>query len=153
MEKLSLEQCIKLLEDKEAIKDITYQYAMHINQVWNGISINPNTLSEVFTKDAIWESPKMNIREMGLDNIIKSLVKETQTVLFSMHSYSNPVIKVNGNTATGNWLFWVVGKMQKDQTNQVFMSQDIQYVETENGWRIQNVLLHFGNIVKTEIQN
>ena len=32
MEKLSIEERIQILEDKQAIKDITYQYALHINQ-------------------------------------------------------------------------------------------------------------------------
>lgn len=153
MKNLSIEQRIQLLEDKEAIKDITYQYALNINQGWNGININPNALSEVFANNAVWESPTMNIREVGLENIIKSLKTETQTVIFAMHNYSNPVIKINGNSATGNWLFWVVSKMEKDKTNQVFMNQDIQYLKTENGWRIQNVMLHFGDIVKHKIQD
>lgn len=146
----TIEQRIQLLEDKEAIKDITYQYASYVNQGWNEITVNQKAVSEVFTKDAVWESPIMNIREIGLGNIIKSLLKETQRVLFAMHNYSNPVIKINGNTATGNWLFWVVSKMEKDKTNQVFASQDIQYVKTENGWRIQEVKLHFGDIVKNK---
>ena len=151
MERISIEQRLQLLEDKEAIKDITYQYALNINQGWNGITINSNALSEVFAENAIWESPRMNIREVGLGNIIKNLVTETQTVLFAMHSYSNPVIKINGNLATGNWLFWVVSKMEKDKTNQVFMSQDIEYTNTTNGWRINSVRLHLGDIVKNKI--
>ena len=151
MERISIEQRLQLLEDKEAIKDITYQYALNINQGWNGITINSNALSEVFAENAIWESPRMNIREVGLGNIIKNLVTEIQTVLFAMHSYSNPVIKINGNLATGNWLFWVVSKMEKDKTNQVFMSQDIEYTNTTNGWRINSVRLHFGDIVKNKI--
>jgi hypothetical protein len=69
-------------------------------------------------------------------------------VLFAMHSYSNPVIKVNGNLAMGNWLFWVISKFDKDKTNQVYMSQDIQYARTEEGWRIKQLSLHFGDIVK-----
>lgn len=56
MESLSIERRIQLLEDKEAIKDITYQYAMCINQGWNGIEINPKALLDIFTMDAIWES-------------------------------------------------------------------------------------------------
>jgi len=152
MEKLSIEQRIQILEDKEAIKDVTYQYASSINQGWNGITVNPNVFSEIFTEDAIWESSIMNIREVGLENIIKSLIKETQSVLLAMHSYSNPVIKLSGNIAIGNWLFWVVSKFEKGKTNQVFMSQDIQYLKTNNGWRIQNVSLHFGDIVKHKIQ-
>jgi putative polyketide hydroxylase len=152
MEKLSIEQRIKTLEDKEAIKDLTYQYALNINQGWNGITVNPNAFSKLFTEDAIWESSIMNIKEVGLENIIKSLIKETKSVLLAMHSYSNPVIKLSGNTATVNWLFWVVSKFEKGKTNQVFMSQDIQYLRTEKGWRIQNVSLHFGDIVKHKMQ-
>ena len=30
MEKLSIEQCIQILADKEVDKDITYQHALHI---------------------------------------------------------------------------------------------------------------------------
>lgn len=151
MEKLSIEQRLQILEDKEAIKDITYQYALFTNQGWNGIEINSEALVNIFTNEAVWESQLMNIRECGIDNIIESLKTETKSVLFAMHSYSNPVIKIDGNIATGNWLFWVVSKMEKDRINQVFMSQDIQYVKTENGWRIQKVKLHFGDIVKNKI--
>lgn len=56
METLSIEQRIQILEDKEAIKDITYQYALHINQGWNGIAVKPNALSAIFTTNDIWES-------------------------------------------------------------------------------------------------
>jgi hypothetical protein len=152
MEKPSIEQRIQLLEDKEAVKDITYHYSSYINQGWNGIKITPYALSEVFTQDAVWESSVMNIQEIGLENIIKSLIKETQNVRLGMHSYSNPIIKINGNTATGKWLFWVVSKFTKDKINQAFMSQDIQYIKLEEGWRIKEVKLHFGDIIKNRIQ-
>ena len=57
METLSIEQRIQILEDKEAIKDIAYQYALHINQDWNGIAVKPNALSAIFPTNDIWESP------------------------------------------------------------------------------------------------
>lgn len=152
MEKKSLEQRVQVLEDKEAIKDVTYQYALYINQGWNNMKINPEAFSEVFTKDAVWESTFMSIREEGLDNIIKSFIKETKTVLFAMHTYSNPIIQIEENSASGNWLFWVVSKMEAYKINQVFMSQDIQYTKTANGWRIKEVKLHFGDILKHKIK-
>lgn len=152
MEKQSIKQRVQALEDKEAIKDVTHQYALCINQGWNNMKINPEAFLEVFTKNAVWESTSMGIREEGLKNITQSFIIETQTVLFAMHSYSNPVIKITGNSATGNWLFWVTSKFKKDTTNQVFMSQDIHYIKTENGWRIQHIALHFGDIVKHKSQ-
>ena len=153
MNKPSISQRIQSLEDKEAVKDITYRYALYINQGWNGMQTNPDALREVLAEDAVWGSSQMNIHEIGIDNIIGSLREETKTVLFAMHSYSNPVIRVSGSTATGNWLFWVVSKLAKDTTNQVFMSQDIQYVRLEDGWRIQEVKLHFGDLLKHQAQD
>jgi hypothetical protein len=153
METRDIEQRIQNLENKEAIKDITYQYALNINQGWNGIEINPEALLNVFTEDAVWESSVMKINVSGVENIIKSLKEETKSVMFAMHSYSNPVIKINGNSATGNWLFWVVSKMEKDKTNQVFMNQDIHYIKTEKGWRIKLLQLYFGDIIKNKIQD
>jgi hypothetical protein len=151
MEKLGIEQRIQILEHKEAIKDLTYQYASNVNQGWNGIKINPDALRNIFTNDAVWESPAMKISERGIDNIIKSLKTETQQMMFAMHSYSNPVIKIDGNTATGNWLLWVVSKKEKDKTNQVFMSQDIEYSNTATGWHISSVKLYFADIIKNKI--
>ena len=153
MKKPSIAQRIQSLEDKEAIKDITYCYALHINKECNGMETNPDALREIFAEDAVWGSSQMNIHEVGIDNIIGSLREETKTVLFAMHSYSNPVIRVSGSTATGNWLFWVVSKWAKDTTNQVFMSQDIQYIRLEDGWRIQEVNLHVGELLKHQAQD
>lgn len=151
MQKLSIEQRIQILEDKEAIKDLTYQYAFYVNQGWAGIEINPEALRNIFTIHAVWESPVMKILECGIDNIIRSLIAETKSIIVAMHNYSNPVIKIDGNKASGNWLFWVVSKMEKYKTNQVFMSQDIEYLKTSDGWHISSVRLHFADIIKNKI--
>jgi hypothetical protein len=109
---------------------------------------DPAALSEIFTIDAVWESTAMSIRKEGLEDIIDSFIDETLTVLFATHCYSNPIIKVSENSATGNWLFWVASKFEKDKTNQVYMSQDIIYTRTTDGWRIKYLSLHFGDVVK-----
>ncbi|MFN8356343.1 MAG: nuclear transport factor 2 family protein [Spirosomataceae bacterium] len=151
MEKISIEKRLQILEDKEAIKDLTYQYAFYINQGWNDIEINAESLMNIFTADAVWESQIMQIKVSGINDIINSLKEETKSVLFAMHSYSNPIIKIDDKTAKGNWLFWVISKMEKDKTNQVYMSQDIEYTNTSQGWRINSVRLNFGDIVKNKI--
>lgn len=94
MEKLSLEQRVQMLEDRENIKDITYQYGSYVNQGWNGITTKPEALRNIFTEDASWESKIMNIKGSGIDNIVKGLIEETKSVLFAMHCYANPVIKI-----------------------------------------------------------
>lgn len=149
MEKLTLGERLQILEDKEAIKDLTYRYALSINQGWNGLTINPEEFKKIFTTDAVWESKLMKIRECGVDNIIESLKTETNAISFAMHSYSNPLLQIKGDTADGNWLSWVVSKLSSDQTNQVFMSQDIKYLNTNEGWRMSSIEVHFGELIKT----
>ncbi|WP_160366887.1 nuclear transport factor 2 family protein [Sphingobacteruim zhuxiongii] len=149
MQKLSLEERIQKLEDREAILNLTFQYALNINLGADRSHINTKTLRNIFTKNAIWECQAMNIREEGIDNIISSIISETKSVLFSMHSYSNPVITISRVNAHAHFLFWVTSKIKTNSINQVFMSQDLQYVKTKNGWRICNVQLYYGDHIKS----
>lgn len=55
METLSIAQRLQILEDKEAIKDITYQYALFTNQGWNGfLTRSPSTQSDKLQLPAIF---------------------------------------------------------------------------------------------------
>ena len=140
MQKLSLEERIQKLEDREAILNLTFQYALNINLGADRSQINTKTLRNIFTKNAIWECQAMNIR---------SIISETKSVLFSMHSYSNPVITISRVNAHAHFLFWVTSKIKTNSINQVFMSQDLQYIKTKNGWRICNVQLYYGEHIKS----
>ncbi len=149
MQKLSLEERVQKLEDKEAILNITFQYAFNINLGADRRQVNTKALRKIFSKDAIWECQAMNILVKGIDNIISGIISETKSVLFSMHSYSNPIITISGCNARAHFLFWITSKMEKKCLNQVFMSQHLHYLKTKNGWRISKVQLYFGEHIKT----
>jgi hypothetical protein len=150
MKNKSLEERIQRLESIEAIKNLTARYAFHVNQGWNNQVVDANAMSEIFTQDATWESADMNIKVTGLPEIIQSLKDQTEGFHFAMHSYSNPIIDVDETVATANWLFWIVSKPSVDLTNQVYMSTDITYIQTSDGWRIKAVQLFFGNMLSTK---
>jgi hypothetical protein len=63
--------------------------------------------------------------------------------LTATYSFTNPIIDIDGNTATGTWLLWVAGTNGDDGT-EVFQSEDLIYARTPEGWRIKSLNLHFG---------
>lgn len=144
MKEQSIEERIERLEDIEAIKHLTACYSFHINKGWNGKVVHVDAMPEIFAEDAQWESKAMKVKAVGLQEIIKALQEQTVHTDFSMHSYTNPIIDVYGDKATGNWLFWIASIRNGGSPNEVFMSEDIIYVRTDKGWRVKQVDVHFG---------
>lgn len=143
---LTLEQRIQRLEDIEEIKKLTATYSDHVNKGWIGKEVAFDKLADVFTADATWTSAAMGVDAQGIDAIIDMLREKTAGGTFAMHSFTNPVIDVDGDTATGNWLLWVA--VAGDGTaNEVHQSEDLRYVRTPDGWRIQALNLHFGQLL------
>jgi hypothetical protein len=139
----TLEARIQRLEDIEEIKKLTATYGLYVNKGWIGEVVNFDKLPSVFTQDARWQAAVMNADVTGIDNIIEFLKTATAPGDLAMHSFTNPIIDVDGNTATGNWLLWVAGTNRDDGT-EVFQSEDLIYARTPEGWRIKSLNLHFG---------
>lgn len=144
MSTLSLEQRLQRLEDIEAIKDLMARYFFHINKGWNGKEVDVAAMPTIFAEDATWESEAMGMRAEGLPQIMSTLQSATEHTGFSMHSFTNPVIEVSGDQATGNWLMWIGSRRGGGPPNEVFMSEDVTYVRTPQGWRVRTVDIHFG---------
>lgn len=82
----------------------------------------------------------------GKSAVIDMLADPTGSPDIAMHSFTNPIITVSGDTATGNWLIWVAQKVG-DENNQVFQSEDLVYERVDSEWRIKSIDLHFGTIL------
>ena len=142
----SLQQRIQRLEDIEAIKKLTATYALYVNKGWNEKAVDFDKLPLVFSENARWRSAAISVDVSGLANIVEMLKKGTASVDFAMHSFTNPIIEVDGATATGNWLLWV-GVKTGNSANEVFQSEEISYVREASGWRIASINLHFGSML------
>ncbi|MDJ1134749.1 nuclear transport factor 2 family protein [Streptomyces iconiensis] len=142
----TLEERILRLEDIEAIRDLTARYADAINKGWNGKTVDADAIPDIFAADARWEGFDGEVTH-GADAIAAVLPKATSVVQLSMHTFLNPVITVDGDTATGDWLMWV-GSVMADNPRSVYMSADMTYTRTDKGWRIQSVLIGFGTMVR-----
>ena len=145
--KTDFESRLQKLEDIESIQKLTSTYALYVNKGWNGKAVDFDKLPAVFTSDARWESAAMQINVVGAEAIVEMLKKSTSSFDYAMHSFTNPIIEIAGDTATGHWLLWV-GIKAGDTANEVFQSEDLSYIRTTQGWRIQAVNLHFGVMLK-----
>ncbi len=140
----TLEERIQRLEDIEAIKDVTARYSFNINKGWNGKEVNPGAFTAIFDNDAVWEAKMMNTKATSLKQIMNGLLPATENVEFSMHTFTNPVIEIVENTASGNWLFWIATRHKSEVPNEIFMSADITYTRTIKGWLIKTFNLYYG---------
>lgn len=116
----TLEQRLRRLEDIEAIRGLTARHADAINKGWNG-----KTLA------------------LGADAIAAELPEATGMVEFSMHAFLNPIITVDGDTSTGHWLMWIASLIA-DSPRAIYMSADMTYTRTDQGWRIHTVRVDHG---------
>jgi hypothetical protein len=114
---------------------------------WNGQVADFDKLPQVFAENATCKSEGSQVDVTGRDVIVAMLREQTAGVTFAMHSFTNPSITIDGDTASANWLLWVA--VNADGTaDQVYQDEDLTYTHTPDGWRIQSIELHFGQTLK-----
>ena len=146
MSESTFEIRLKRIEDTEAIKKLTATYAIYVNKGWNGKEVDFEKLPLVFADDARWTSLAMKTDTTGCKEIIEMLKISTAGIDFAMHSFTNPIIDIDGDIASATWLLWVAIK-SGEVSNEVFQSEDITYTRTNSGWKIQTIDLHFGTML------
>jgi ketosteroid isomerase-like protein len=149
MTSLSLEDRVKRLEDIEEINALMVRYASSVNKGWNNEEVDVSAMPSVYTEDATWDSEELGVHGKGLDVIMEGLPASTDMVEFSMHTFLNPQITLDGDSATGKWLMWIASKIDNDP-RAVYMSSDMGYRRTPAGWRISSVVMHFGMLLHNE---
>jgi hypothetical protein len=133
---------LQRLENIEAIKRVTADYAAAVN--WGaGETVDREGIRAALSEDIHWKATAMQVDARGIDAVLDVIGQPQPGITLAMHSFSNPPIDVDGDTAIGNWLLWVAIRAG-DKTDQVFQSEDLTYVRTASGWRIASIDLHFG---------
>ncbi|UNB55830.1 FAD-dependent oxidoreductase [Mycolicibacterium sp. YH-1] len=126
-------------DDRAAIVDLTARYADAINRGWNGKTVQPEVISQIFTTDGTFVHPGTPPTE-GAAAIAAALPDATAHVPFAMHTFLNPVLVIDGDTATGEWLMWLAANGDGDP-RAAYLGADIGYARTAAGWRIKSIAI------------
>ena len=144
----TLEERIRRLEAIEAIKRMKAHYALcadakytddHRRKPQDEIDRIARDQTSVFTEDAIWDNGLFGLFEGRM--AIWEFLRATPWK-FSVHMYMNPLIDVDGDTATGSWVIWEVATLEQSD-RAVFLSAtlDDEYVCIDGRWYTSRVAM------------
>jgi hypothetical protein len=111
---LTLEQRVANLEAIEAIKRLKATYAMYGDGKYSGehAKLSPEETDRVarlqascFTEDAIWDSGMWGT-EKGREALFENF--RSKPWRFAMHQFTNSIITVDGDSAKGTWMLWMI---------------------------------------------
>lgn len=94
-------------------------------------------VARVFAADAVWDASSAGAAPLRGQNAILARMR-TSPWTFAMHYYVNPMIAVDGDTATARWMLWE--PCTSGETGQAMWMSAINhdtYVRTAVGWQIQ----------------
>ena len=130
-----LEKRIALIEDIEAIRKLKARYCLYVDQP------NEDAWVSLFTEDAVWETDQFGVHQ-GRE-AIRPLFRSIPGFLsFAVHYVTNPIIEVDGDGATGNWLLLEPCTfIQGDQPTWGAARYEEQYVKLSGEWKFKRLKL------------
>ncbi len=134
MSEVNLAARITRLEDIEAIKQLKARYCDVCDDMHN-----PDRITSLFAEDGVWESPDFG-QARGHAEIRKLFEGFRDTFSFSQHNIMNPIIEVDGESATGVW--YIMGPWTRSADDRaIWMTAryDDDYVKIDGEWKYQHL--------------
>ncbi|MCP5024809.1 MAG: nuclear transport factor 2 family protein [Actinomycetia bacterium] len=97
----SLEARVQRLEDIEEIGKLKARYCDHCDKGYR-----PDGIADLFTEDGVWDGGNTFGRREGREAIRRHFQKASERVAIARHQVMNPIIEVDGDQATGQWLLF-----------------------------------------------
>jgi len=149
-----LESRLRKLEDIEAIRNV------HAALVYGHDAGNWQLVADLFVNDGIAEFGPFGHYE-GKEAIGKHFKGARETMPFRLHLLHNPVIKVDGDKATGKWSFQAYAtQASTNRAIEIAGEYNCEYVRTNDGWKFKVCACRFHYItpydegwVKTNLTN
>lgn len=135
----SEQQRLARLEAIEAIKQLKYRYCAYCDDHYN-----PSGIAALFTEDAIWEGESFG-QHVGRAAIKAHFERVSGEIVFAAHLALNPIIEVDGDTATGKWRLimpaTVITRGIKE-ARWLLGAYDDHYVRVDGVWMFQHLRFH-----------
>ena len=135
-----IERRLLALEAVEDIKRLKARYCAYCDDDYDADGI-----ANLFAEDAIWEGGTFG-RYNGRDEIRQFFVNAPAMLPFTVHMVMNPIIEVNGDTATGIWyLFQACTFAEGERAVWGSARYDEEYARVDGTWKFKNLKLssHF----------
>lgn len=122
-----------VLEDLEAIRRLTYQYAFYND------TFQIDALVALFVEDGVFDLSGAGLRRYeGHDGIRHFFQREQQAMSHLMHVTTNHLVELDGDQATGTVYFLGIGVSRDGRESQARGYYDDRYVRTVDGWRFRS---------------
>jgi hypothetical protein len=134
----ALQRRVKALEDIEEIKKLTALYCTYCDGQIDGPTHESEKIVPLFVEDGVLDMGEYGSGQ-GREWIANHFRNSQQRFPFAFHRISNPIIEVNGDTATANWHLLA---MLTSTENQALWSAgllDNDYLRTRDGWKLKRV--------------
>ena len=130
-----LERRLRVLEDVEEIKRLKVRYCHSVD------AYDAEWTTSLFTDDGVFDFVGRDPTE-GREALLEFYKKGRERLPFYVHMVMNPVIEVDGATATGIWYLFEPCTLG-DTGRAVWGSgrYDDEYVKVDGQWRFKNVKL------------
>ena len=128
------QQKIQWLFDIESIKQLKARYCAFCDEGYN-----PDGIAALMTDDCVWDGGIFG-RYEGKAAIHEFFSGAASLISFANHYVSNPVIDVDGDTATGRWDLWqpMVAEPAHEAQWLVAKYRD-RYVRVDGQWLFSEV--------------
>jgi hypothetical protein len=133
-----LAEQIQVLQDIEAIKQLKYQYAEGCD-----LAVNEGKTGDflgVFTPDVLWNGGDFG-QFKGLDEVEGFIAQTRGMIKFTYHFFTNPMIKVDGDRATGHWHLLAVYTEADGRDTTLVGVEDDKYQKVNGKWLIAEMKL------------
>ena len=134
------ERRLAALEAVEDIKRLKARYCAYCDD-----NYDVDNIASLFVEDAVWESATFG-RYEGREAIRGFFVEAPKMLPFAVHMVMNPIIEVNGDTATGTWyLFQACTFAEGERAVWGSARYDEEYVRIDGAWKFKHLVLtsHF----------
>ena len=131
-----IERRLRALEDMEDIKRLKARYCAYCDDNYDA-----DNIASLFTEDAVWDGGERG-RADGREGIRNFFVNASQRLPFAVHMVMNPIIEVDGDTATGIWyLFQACTYADGNQAVWGSARYDEEYVRVDGVWKFKHLKL------------
>ena len=133
--RIGLQERVRILEDREAIRDLKVRYAHALD------SYDIEAFLELFTEDTVWQSGDRRFE--GKDTLRKLVTDSFDIMPFYVHMYVSPIITILSKTeAEGTWYMFEPETLVvngKEKAVWVCARYDETYKKIDGTWKFKTV--------------